>query len=257
MAPLSQMRAYKQPTEPAELIDLAEWWDSPTRRKPTTTSPRTWLRQTKFALPALGLLLLTIAFIWPAFLPPLPSIKATLEKLSPGVTEELAMFDLTYQGTNKNGSPFGVEAIKAVRADTTADNATNPEITLTTPRADLVTKDGNFVAVHSDTGVYNEEAQALQMEGNVEIFHDNGATFNAPFLDVDFNTNTARTTRPVSVHGDFGTINAPGMVLEDGGDKVIFTGSSEARARAIIKGAPQGGLTPTGADAPKAPPTIP
>jgi hypothetical protein len=54
------------------------------------------------------------------------------------------------------------------------------------------------------------------------------------------------------------------MVLEDGGDRVIFTGTPEARAHAVIKAAPQGGLspavgssaTPTALAEPKTPPVI-
>lgn len=268
MARLSALRATpvtkQQPPESAELIDLAAWWESPTRTTRSALKPRSWLRQTKFALPALGLLLLLIAFIWPALMPAMPNVAATLDKLRPGVTEELAMFDLNYKGTNKEGAPFAVEAVKAVRS---GGDSSSPEITLTTPQADLVTKAGNFVAVKSDSGIYDEKAQALQMQGDVEILHDNGTTFSAPFLDVDFATNTARTTQPVSVHGDFGQINAPGMVLEDGGDRVIFTGTPTARARAVIKAAPQNGAlnpaaVPLAAPAatalvePKAPPVI-
>lgn len=251
-----------QPAESAELIDLGAWWESPTRKTARTLKPRTWLTQTKFALPAIGLGLILIAFLWPAFMPAMPNVQATLEKLRPGVAEELAMFDLNYKGTNKEGAPFAVEAVKAVRS---GSDSVDPEITLTTPQADLVTKAGNFVAVKSETGVYDEKAQALQMRGDVEILHDNGTTFSAPFLDVDFATNSARTTQPVAVHGDFGQIHAPGMVLEDGGDRVIFTGTPEARAHAVIKAAPKGGLTPANATVapealplaePKAPPTL-
>lgn len=249
------------PHAEAELIDLGAWWDSPTRKTARNMQPRGWLTKTKFTLPALGAVLLLIAFIWPTFLPDVPDVKAALEKLRPGVVEELAMFDLNYKGTNKDGTPFAVEAIKAVR---TGGEEEHPEITLTTPTADMKTKDGNAVEVTSETGIYDEKAQALQMKGDVEIQHDNGTTFNAPFLDVDFATNSARTTQPVSVHGDFGKISAPGMVLEDGGDRVIFTGTPEDRAHAVINSAPKNGLTPVptqvGAEAelvePKTPATI-
>lgn len=233
--------AYQQPVQDAELIDLAAWWQSPTRKTASAMQPRGWLTKTKLTLPAIGAVLILIAFIWPAFLPAMPDVKATLEKLRPGVTEELAMFDLNYKGTNKDGTPFAVEAVKAVR---TGGEADQPEITLTAPDADMVTKAGNYVNVTSDSGVYDEKAQNLQMQGDVEIIHDNGNTFNAPFLDVDFATNSARTTQPVTVHGDFGNISAPGMVLEDGGDRVIFTGAPGQPARASIKAAPKNGLTP-------------
>lgn len=227
--------------QPEELLDLGTWWDSPTRRTASTLQPRGWLTKTKFTLPAFGALLLLIAFIWPTFLPDVPDVKKALEKLRPGVVEELAMFDLNYKGTNKEGTPFAVDAVKAVR---TGGEEEHPTIALTAPEADMQTKDGNKVEVKSETGVYDEKAQALQMQGGVEIQHDNGTTFNAPFLDVDFATNTARTTQPVTVHGDFGKISAPGMVLEDGGDRVIFTGTPDDRAHATINSAPKNGLTP-------------
>lgn len=264
MVQLSTLRKPQvtQPDTDAELMDLAAWWDSPTRKKPGHVQPRSWLTKTKLTLPAIGLALLALAFIWPAFLPAMPDIKTTLQKLRPGVVEELAMFDLNYKGTNNNGTPFAVEAVKAVR---TGGKADHPAITLTAPNADMVTSDGDNVAVTSETGVYDEKTQALQMQGDVEIQHDNGTVFNAPFLDVDFASNSARTTQPVSVHGDFGSINAPGMVLEDGGDRVIFTAKPGEPARATIKAAPKNGalaLNPaqtadSGLSEPSAPPTIP
>lgn len=228
---------------PTPALDLANWWESPTRARVQAKQPRRWLGQTKLSLPVLGLLLLLLAFLWPAFMPALPDVKATLDKLRPGVVEELAMFDLNYRGTNQQGQPFAVEAAKAVR---TGASAEAPTVALTAPSADLTTASGSFVALSANNGLYDEKNQALHMQGDVEIIHDNGTVLNAPLLEVDFSSNSARTNKPVSVHGRFGEIHAPGMQLQDGGDRIIFNGTPGTPARATINSAPEGGLSSAG-----------
>ncbi|MGE3769852.1 MAG: LPS export ABC transporter periplasmic protein LptC [Bdellovibrionales bacterium] len=213
--------------QPAQVVDLATWWNAPTRKVMRVTSkPREWLRTVKFALPAAGVVLLIAAFIWPSMLPSLPSMGIKLGELAKEVGMEAAMFDLNYQGVNKQGQPFAVTAAKAVRDI----GAENPTVTLTEPQADFTTKEGAFLAMTADQGIYREKQNALNLQGNVEIFHDNGSTFSSPQLAVDFTQNRAWTDTPVNVHGPFGTIDAEqGMIVEEGGKKVIFKGPTKAR----------------------------
>jgi lipopolysaccharide export system protein LptC len=230
VAPFSQTNIMRKPA-PAP-IDLDAWWDASRHAdsripRSAVTAPREWLRTIKFALPAAGAVLLLLAFIWPSVLPSFPKMGDLLKTIAPAAITEAAMFDLEYQGTNNNGTPYGVTATKAVRDATQKDR---PVIILTAPEADLTTTSGSFVALRAAEGHYAEKQNSLDLNGGVEIFHDNGSTFSAPQLAVDFAQNAAHTNTPVVVQGPFGTINASGgMDVTQGGDNIVFKGPTTAR----------------------------
>jgi len=204
----------------------------------------------KFILLAIGVFMLLATFIWPTILPSFSGISTLIKDVKIEPNGESAMFNLNYHGTNEDGQPFGVTAAKATRDMSKAKDDEKATINLTSPQADFTTKEGSFVALTADNGVYHEKQNDLELQGNVEIFHDNGSTFSAPQLSVDLDTNKAWTSTPVVVHGSFGEIEAEkGMEVIDGGRKVIFQGPSKAR----LTGDSMPGNTPAAAKTPDKP----
>src|SRR5207253_966968 len=98
-----------------------------------------------------------------------------------------------------------------------------------------------------DTGVYQSQAQLLDLFGNVALAHENGTRFVTNTARLDIGHNAAEGRDPVEGHGPSGDIKSQGFRIYDKGDTVIFTGKSDM----LLKG-----TKVIAANAPK-PPAVP
>ena len=55
---------------------------------------------------------------------------------------------------------------------------------ITRPKSEITTKDGRVINLTSDSGLIQNEANLLSMEGDVEIFTSDGYQFYAQKVDV-------------------------------------------------------------------------
>src|SRR5262249_1407749 len=101
--------------------------------------------------------------------------------------------------------------------------------------------------VTSDTGVYQSQAQLLDLFGNVTVIHENGTRLITKTARVDVGHNAAEGNDPVEGHGPSGDIKSQGFRIYDKGDDVLFTGKSDLMLN---------GAKVSGANAPR-PPAVP
>ncbi len=123
---------------------------------------------------------------------------------------------------DKDGRPY---TITAVRAYQTMDDA--DIIYLEKPVADSTMRDGAWVALESVSGVYNQLAQELALEGNVKLYHDSGYSLLMEKLDIDLKKNIAVSNVAVSGQGPIGQLQASGMTANGADNILIFNGPAK------------------------------
>ncbi|MBV8166197.1 MAG: LPS export ABC transporter periplasmic protein LptC, partial [Alphaproteobacteria bacterium] len=131
------------------------------------------------------------------------------------------MINARYVGIDNHDRPYVVTATLATR-----ESAHAPKTDLTSPKADMTTANGAWVAVTAETGVYHNLARVLDLAGEVSLFHDGGTEFHTARAEVDLNAGSASGDEPVAGQGPSLTINAEGFRLYDRGAVIIFTGKT-------------------------------
>ncbi len=189
---------------------------------------------TKLLLPAVAVLLVVLVVLW-------PHLNSSDRKFRMGFTtskldgaEGSSMINPRFFGTDEKGRPFSI----------TADVAHNPlagesKVTLERPKADIALKDGTWLAVSAQSGIYDRDPNTLELKGGVTLFHDSGYEFKTETITVNMNEASATGRQPVSGHGPFGEVSAEGLVVKDKGMVLHFTG----KARLLIR---SGKLKPGG-----------
>jgi lipopolysaccharide export system protein LptC len=123
-----------------------------------------------------------------------------------------------YRGIDDNGQPFTLTAIKAHQRDET-------HIALAQPQGDITLHSGAWIMLKSDTGLFDQKLQALNLSGNVTLYRNDGTTMTGPDARIDLKQGSASSTSPVQAAGPFGTLNAAGGFSITGrGADVVFNG---------------------------------
>jgi lipopolysaccharide export system protein LptC len=175
----------------------------------------------KRVLPAVGLTLLLLVAAWPR-LAPLIDIRI------PGIdlreARELKMVDPRYAGIDRLNRPYVVTAATGRQVPDRRDL-----MSLKLPKAHMVLRHGATVTITAATGVYQAQAQLLDLMKNVDLTHQDGTRFLTNSAHVDLANDTAEGHEPVTGHGPTGDISAQGFRILSRGDTVIFTGNSVLR----------------------------
>jgi len=172
----------------------------------------------KILLPFLALGLIALIVVWPqlksedTFRIGFSSVRLT-GSAQPGVD------NARYMGTDENRQPYSITADLA-RISAKVDGL----ISLEMPKADLTLEDGTWLVLTADNGQFMEGEQQLDLEGNVNLFHDTGYEISTGELVVDLKKNVAESKMAVAGHGPFGELTSAGLKLVDKGRVIYFTG---------------------------------
>jgi lipopolysaccharide export system protein LptC len=90
--------------------------------------------------------------------------------------------------------------------------------------ADMTLKDGTWVALTADHGIYHRDAGTVDLSGNVTLFHDTGLSFQTDAATVDMNNDWARGDQLVEGQNADGEINSEGFEIQNSGQTILFTG---------------------------------
>lgn len=192
----------------------------------------------KVTLPLIALVLLGLVLAWPQLNPDPREFRLTSTNLGTDIaTDASRMMKPRFVGTDEDNQPFSVVAETATHAGS-ADR-----ILLASPKADVTTKDGSWVAVNAKEGLYDRLASTLGLRGDVQVFHDAGYEFRTEAADIDMGKGTAVGDKPVEGQGPFGHLQAQGFQILDKGGRIVFTGKAhlELRPQAAKAGSKPGG----------------
>jgi lipopolysaccharide export system protein LptC len=184
----------------------------------------------KRVLPAIGLSLMLVVAVWPRLAPLLERIRFALPAIDLREARELRMLNPRYLGTDRENRPVVVTAAVGQQVP---DNANL--MSLEQPKADLQAHDGAAIVVTAATGIYQSQAQILDLFGNVKLVHQNGTEFTTDTARLDVANSSAKGDDPVEGHGPSGDVKAQGFRIYNKGDTLIFTGDADL----VLRGAHQ------------------
>lgn len=184
------------------------------------------IRLLKLVLPTIAAILIGIVAIWPQIRSGQNELPLAAAEVSAEEIQNLAMINARFMGIDGRNQPFTVTAEMAT--DVAPDSK---QVMLTAPKADITLKDGTWLAVTADTGVFRQEEQTVELEGHVNMFHDAGYEFETSTAFVDLSQGAAFGFEPIDGQGPFGTIAAEGFQVFDEGERVIFTGKATLTLR--------------------------
>ena len=181
----------------------------------------------KRVLPAIGVALLLLVGAWPRLSPLLDSVRLGFPAIDLRAARELKMLNPRYAGIDRYNRPYVLTAAVGRQVPNHGDL-----MSLEQPRAQLVAHGGAKVVLTAATGIYQSQAQLLDLFGKVTLTHQNGTRFVTRQAHANFADNTAEGNNPIRGHGPSGDVWGQGFRVLDKGDTVIFTG----RSRVVLQG---------------------
>lgn len=175
----------------------------------------------KVVLPSLAVVLLGLVVAWPRLSNDDERFKVGFANLSPQSVESLQMINARYYGIDGRNRPFTVTADLA-----TEQAPASGMIELDQPKADFTTQSGSGVYVEAIRGHYNQKTQMLDLEGEVNLFHDEGYELHTEQARINLATSLAEGHEPVTGNGPQGRIDGQGFRIVDKGKQIMVLGRS-------------------------------
>lgn len=138
------------------------------------------------------------------------------EKTTPGQIELIAP---RYEGVDEKGRAYVVTAERAVRAVEAPDT-----VVFDNPAAEVELADKSHLSAKGKVGAFDRKLETLVFTSGVTLVHDGGYTVQLADLTIDLKRRGAQTSHPVHGEGPRGTLEAKGMTVSPGGDRIVFTG---------------------------------
>ncbi|MGD9538271.1 MAG: LPS export ABC transporter periplasmic protein LptC [Alphaproteobacteria bacterium] len=188
----------------------------------------------RYALPLSAVLLLGLIVVWPLVSGREDGFRVTY---STSVQEDgsLKMLNARYIGTDDKGQPYTVTAVEAVpnAVDTTL-------VSLKTLAADMFVKDGSWLAMTANEGLYDRDASTLDLAGDVTLFSDEGHELHTESAHIEIAAGTADGDRPVAGQGPLGLIEGDAFRVTERGDNLFLFGN--VKVTVFPKGANEAGV---------------
>ena len=175
----------------------------------------------RLALPIVAALLLAALALWSKLGLDTQHFMLALATIGPQKIESLTMQNPHYEGIDEKNRPYSLTAKLATQVDKKGD-----VMALTAPEADMTMENGVWLTVSSETGLYQRAKQYLDLNGPVNIFHDQGYEMHTRDLHVDFTANKATGHQAVQGQGPAGDLTAQGIEVVDGGKRIFLLGRS-------------------------------
>ncbi len=175
----------------------------------------------KLLLPAMVCILVIMMIAWPQLVPEDQAFQVeTLEEIAQQA-QTLSMLNPKFTGFDKKRRPYAITADVASHKVGDSEN-----IDLLLPKGDITLEDGAWLAVEANQGHYKRDRQSLHLEGQVNLFHDQGFEVRSEEAHVDLDQGNIWGDLPVQGQGPAGTIESEGFRLYDRGARIVFTGKS-------------------------------
>jgi lipopolysaccharide export system protein LptC len=197
----------------------------PAARRPLRTAHTRFVAMMKWVLPVTAAGLVAIMVVWSQ---DRDQDRAFTLGQSTVRVEDVAgqrVVNARYTGTDNHDRPYTITAEALAQASRDTD-----VIQLNGPKADVALGDASWAALTAPTGTYSRKERLLHLAGGVNLFHDRGYEFHTERAVIDLGLSSARGDDPVDGQGPFGTLQSDGFRIEDGGQRILFTG----RAKLVI-----------------------
>ncbi len=187
-----------------------------------------FVRVMKVALPAMALLLLVIVVFWARLSAQTDGFRIGYAAITADSVKKLRMVNARYFGVDTNDNPFSVTADSGAQRSDDADL-----IDMEFPKADFVSRSGSSVIISADHGVYHQKSQMLDLNGNVNLYHELGYEMHTQTAHVDLKADTAEGDDPVDGQGPQGRLDGVGFSIANKGERIVVKGRSNVSLKGI------------------------
>ena len=184
-------------------------------------------RRVSLILLGVGIIATVLVASWLGFFHSASENKLEIKEVKITDDGEIALTGARYRGVTSSGQPF---TITADQASESIDGS--GRIDLERPRAIVTMKNGEVVELRSDTGIFDQPDDHVDLAGSV-IIEQNAKqlTFKSQELFADLKLGEMRSLVPVIVTDKIRRIDAESMRVFDNGDRILFGG----KARMIMR----------------------
>lgn len=173
----------------------------------------------KYGLPLLAAIVVCLVIIWPQLQPRVDRFRMGLAVLQESGSDQPTLKNARYEGVDLKGRPF------LITADEVEDlPEKGNKVGLQTPHADLTLKEGGWLSLTAERGIYDKKAKLLELWENVNLFHDEGHQFITSKATIDLVNGNASGNQPVEGQSPFGQVKAEGFRVIDEGKTIYFDG---------------------------------
>ncbi len=132
---------------------------------------------------------------------------------------KLVMENPKLNGVDKNKRPYNLTASKAIQ------DASNPnQVELEDIIAELPMDETITATISAGNGVYDAERKMLILTKAVNLVTSNGMVLNLEDANVDIGNSIMHTNNPINATSPQADITSNAMMIEDGGNKLVFEG---------------------------------
>lgn len=202
------------------MTDKLDWVTSGERRKAGKAYTR-FVRVMRYILPLVAIALTVVIILWEDMGAQVS--RGEQARLMPEVEEARGeLLKPQFDSTDTQGRPYTVSADRAV-----LDQANPTAMNLESPHAVIHMDDDASIEGQAQSGVYEQEAGRLFLQGAVELKHSVGYRLQSDELRIDLKAGQAFSDLPVTVEGDMGRIDASGLEADNGRGLLVFKGPAK------------------------------
>ncbi len=139
------------------------------------------------------------------------------------IGDEPVMIKPRLHGVNDDNQQYNVSAEKAVQLD-------KKTVELYEVDADIYLKNGQWLNITANKGLYDAQIREVDLNGNVNIFLDNGYEVSTEASKVYLKKGRVEGNKPVTVNSPMGVIKANKFVVYNQMDSVKFIGNVHLKA---------------------------
>lgn len=171
----------------------------------------------KIAFPAMAIIMI-LGIVGALIFNSLKVPDITVERIN--LTDgKLVMENPELSGFDKEKRPYKLTASKAIQ------NAENPsQVELLQIVAKLPMDDKITATITAGNGVYDAEAKTLVLKEAVNLVTSSGMVLNLQEASVDIGNSIMHTNNPINATSPQADITSNTMLVEDGGNKLVFEG---------------------------------
>lgn len=171
----------------------------------------------RFCLPLAAGLLIAMIAVWPQLQRETQGFSLDAQMLKTERATGQNLVKPRYTSADQKDRPFAVTAARAIQLENAPD-----VVELTDPEAELRLRDEAWLMLVARRGLYDRASQTLDLDGGVEVYHEDGHTIRTDHALVDVARGEAFGDTPVVASGPNGELTAGGFQVFDKGARMLF-----------------------------------
>ena len=179
-------------------------------------------RRLSVVLVGVGAAVTLVVASWLGFLHQSRDSKLEIIEVKKANSGEIALTGARYQGVTSSGQPFLITADQASDA-----NDGSGRIDMQQPRATITMKNGQIIKLQSNSGVFDQPDDVVDLAGDVIVIQPaKNLKLASDALFANLKLGEMRSLVPVTVTDDARRIDAETITVLDNGDRILFGGTA-------------------------------